>query len=196
MCSQRWDFMRLGSSLNSVTSKLNRGYGRRTVTKIARRDAAPVPSAQLAFSMSPHSRRRISATMGSTQCTAGVGNGPNFRCSAGFQPASSRQDGGATCKLGQYPGCHRVRSKSVGIENGTLPTAGVIRCREDAAGRIPTAKCRRAVLGPRAERHAKSCFPEVLFVARPCAFIHIVGSSFVFNIFFCSRIPFINCCFQ
>jgi hypothetical protein len=28
---------------------------------------------------------------------------PNFRCSAGFQPALSRQDGGATVKLGQHP---------------------------------------------------------------------------------------------
>jgi hypothetical protein len=28
---------------------------------------------------------------------------PNFRCSAGFQPALSRQDGGATFNLGQYP---------------------------------------------------------------------------------------------
>jgi hypothetical protein len=28
---------------------------------------------------------------------------PNFRCSAGFQPALSRQDGGATFKLGQHP---------------------------------------------------------------------------------------------
>ena len=27
---------------------------------------------------------------------------PNFRCSAGFQPALSRQDGGATFKLGQH----------------------------------------------------------------------------------------------
>src|SRR5271157_5092421 len=29
--------------------------------------------------------------------------GPGFGCSAGFQPASSRQDGGATFKIGPYP---------------------------------------------------------------------------------------------
>ena len=28
---------------------------------------------------------------------------PNSRCRAGFQPALSRQDGGATFKLGQHP---------------------------------------------------------------------------------------------
>jgi hypothetical protein len=30
---------------------------------------------------------------------------PNFRCSAGFQPALSRQDGGGTFNLGQHPIC-------------------------------------------------------------------------------------------
>ena len=36
-------------------------------------------------------------------CQSERGDCPHFKCSAAFQPALSRQDGGATFKLGQHP---------------------------------------------------------------------------------------------
>ena len=38
-------------------------------------------------------------------------------------------------------------------------------------------------------KSAKRCFPEVLFVTRPCVFIHIPGPIYIFHIFFCAA-PF------